>query len=174
MLYIHHRLQRDTGHHAENRQTKMTRPTNRAEEAVADMAADCLAMRGRLIGRTVTGIYDDALRPVGITVGQLNILAVVVRLGPVSPGAVARRLHIERSTMSRNVERMKRNGWLEVRPGESATSQELRVTKAGRRVIEEAEPLWREAQGRARDILGAGGAEAIHRVGDAIRERGAG
>ncbi len=130
-------------------------------------------MRSRLIGRTVTGIYDDALRPVGVTVGQLNILAVVVRRGPVSPGEVARTLNIERSTMSRNVERMKRNGWLAVRPGESASSQELRVTKAGRRIIEEAAPLWREAQGRARDILGAPGADAIHQVADVIRKRSA-
>ncbi len=149
----------------------MTRPTNRTEEAVADMAAECLAMRSRLIGRTVTGIYDDALRPAGVTAGQLNVLAVVVRRGQVSPGQVARMLNIERSTMSRNVERMKRNGWLAVRPGELASTQELRITKAGRRIIEEAAPLWRKAQGRARDILGASGAEAIHKVADAIRER---
>ena len=134
------------------------------------MAADCLAMRSRLIGRTVTGIYDDALRPAGVTAGQLNVLAVVVRRGPVSPGQVARMLNIERSTMSRNVERMKRNGWLTVRPGELASSQELRITKAGRRIIEEAAPLWRKAQGRAREILGASGAKAIHKVADAIRE----
>ena len=152
----------------------MTRPVDRTEEVVADMAAECLAMRSRLIGRTVTGIYDDALRPVGVTAGQLNILAVVVRRGPVSPGEVARALNIERSTMSRNVERMKRNDWLTVRPGKSASSQELRVTNAGQQVIEQAEPLWREAQGRARDILGASGAEAIHELADAIRERSAG
>ncbi len=151
----------------------MTGTTRRAEDAAAEMAGECLAMRSRLIGRTVTGIYDDALRPVGVTAGQLNILAVVVRRGPVSPGEVARTLNIERSTMSRNVERMKRNGWLAVRPGESASSQELRVTKAGRRIIEQAEPLWREAQGRARDILGASGAEAIHQLADAIQERSA-
>ena len=137
------------------------------------MAAECLAMRSRLIGRTVTGIYDDALRPAGVTAGQLNVLAVVVRRGPVSPGQVARMLNIERSTMSRNLERMKRNGWLTVRPGELASSQELRITKAGRRIIEEAAPLWRKAQGRAREILGASGAEAIHKVADAIRERSA-
>ena len=50
--------------------------------------------------------------------------------------------------MSRNVERMKQNGWWTVRPGELASSQELRITKAGRRIIEEAAPLWRKAQGR--------------------------
>ncbi len=133
------------------------------------MATECLAMRSRLIGRTVTGIYDDALRPVGVTAGQLNILAVVVRRGPVSPGEVARRLNIEKSTMSRNVERMKRNGWLAIRPGESARSQELRITKSGRKILVQAEPLWREAQRRTREILGAAGTEAIHQLADAIR-----
>ncbi len=151
----------------------MTDPTRPAEEAAADMAAECLAMRSRLIGRTVTGIYDDALRPVGVTAGQLNILAVVVRRGPISPGEVARLLNIEKSTMSRNEERMKRNGWLAIRSGESARSQELRITKSGRRILEKAEPLWREAQRRAREVLGAGGAEAVHRLAGAIRERSA-
>ena len=137
------------------------------------MATECLAMRSRLIGRTVTGIYDDALRPVGVTAGQLNILAVVVRRGPVSPGEVARRLNIEKSTMSRNVERMKRKGWLAIRPGASARSQELRVTELGRRILVEAEPLWREAQRRTREILGTGGTEGIHRLADTIRDRSA-
>ena len=135
------------------------------------MAGECLAMRSRLIGRTITGIYDAALRPVGVTAGQLNILVVVVRRGPISPGEVARRLNIEKSTMSRTVERMKRNAWLEISPGESARSQELRITKAGRRVLEEAEPMWREAQRRAREILGSSGVEAIHQLAAAIRER---
>ena len=153
---------------------KMTRTTRRAEEAAADMAGECLAMRSRLIGRTITAIYDAALRPVGVTAGQLNILVVVVRRGPISPGEVARRLNIEKSTMSRNVERMKRNGWLAIRPGESARSQELRVTESGRKILLEAEPLWREAQRRAREILGVGGAEAIHQLADAILERNAG
>ena len=152
----------------------MTDPTRRAEEAAADMAAECLAMRSRLIGRTVTGIYDDALRPVGVTAGQLNLLAVVVRRGPISPGEVARLLNIEKSTMSRNVERMKRNGWLAVHPGDSARSQGLRITESGRKILVDAEPRWREAQDSARAILGAGGAEAIYRLAAGIRKRSGG
>ncbi len=159
---------------AKSRRKKMTGPTNRAEEAVADMGAQCLVKRSRLIGRTITGIYDDALRKVGVTAGQLNILAVIVRRGPISPGEVARYLHIERSTMSRNVERMKRNGWLAIRSGESARSQELRITESGRKIVVDAEPQWREAQNRTREILGADGTEAIYRLADAIQERSIG
>lgn len=171
MLYIHQILKKAPPRREQR--TKMTGPTDRAEEAVADMATDCLATRGRLIGRTVTGIYDDALRPVGVTAAQLNILAVVLGRDLISPGKVAQRLQIERSTMSRNVERMRRNGWLAVRPGDSARSQELRITESGRKIVVDAEPLWREAQDRAREILGAGGAEAIYRLAAEIRERSA-
>ena len=152
----------------------MTKRTNQAEEAVADMGAQCLVKRSRLIGRSITAIYDDALREVGVTAGQLNILAVVVRRGPISPGEVARSLQIERSTMSRNVERMKRNGWLAIRPGESARSQELRITESGRKIVMDAAPLWRDAQRRTREILGTGGTEAIHRLADALQERSGG
>ena len=76
--------------------------------------------------------------------------------------------------MSRNVERMKRNGWLAIRPGKSARAQELRITDPGRKIVVDAEPLWREAQSRAREIPGAGGAEAVYRLADAIQERSVG
>lgn len=152
----------------------MKKTISRAEQAAAVMGGECLAMRTRLIGRTITGIYDDALRDLGVTAGQLNILAVVLRRGPVSPGEVANYLNIEKSTMSRNVERMNRNGWVAVRSGESARSREVAITQEGRRVLTEAEPLWRVAQDRAREILGTGGVKAVHRLADSIRERSAG
>ncbi len=149
----------------------MTSNTIRAEEAAAEMGGECLAMRSRLIGRTITGIYDAALRPVGVTAGQLNLLAVVLGRGPVSPGEVASYLNIEKSTMSRNVDRMKRNGWVGVRTGKSARSKELEITESGRRILAKAEPLWRDAQDRAREVLGSGGAEAVHQLADSIRKR---
>lgn len=148
----------------------MKQKINRAEQTAAAMGGECLAMRSRLIGRTITAIYDDALRPVGVTAGQLNVLAVIIRRGPVSPGEVASYLNIEKSTMSRNVDRMKRNGWVWVRTGESARSKELEITDSGRRIFAEAEPLWRDAQDRAREVLGSGGAEAVHQIADSIRK----
>lgn len=103
--------------------------------------------------------------------GQLNILAVVVLREPISPGDVAGLLNIQKSTMSRNVARMKRNGWLVIGSGESARIQELRITEAGRKILEDAAPHWRAAQRRARDMVGPGGIEAIHQLADAIREQ---
>ena len=61
-------------------------PSQTSEPTAPELiAADCLAARVRLLSRTITGIYDEALRPLGVTVGQLNILVTVAKLGPVAP-----------------------------------------------------------------------------------------
>ncbi len=148
----------------------MVASKNQAEQAAAQMADECLAMRARMISRTITAIYDSALRETGATAGQLTILAVVLRRGPISPGDVAAHLNIEKSTMSRNSHRMKQNGWLDSKLGASAREQELSITRAGRRLLERAAPKWREAQERASDALGTVGVRAIHKAADAIRE----
>ena len=63
--------------------TTNTETTHRTAALIGDQ---CLAVRVRMLNRTITTIYDDALRPLGLTVGQLNILVVIARRGPVSPG----------------------------------------------------------------------------------------
>ena len=49
------------------------------------MAQECLAVRVRLLNRTLTAIYDEALHPLGMTTGQLNVM-VVVAIGVKRPG----------------------------------------------------------------------------------------
>ena len=55
----------------------------------ADIRDHCFAKRARLLGRRVTRIYDEALRPAGLTSGQLTILVAVT----LHPGARANQLH---------------------------------------------------------------------------------
>jgi len=148
--------------------SRNTQPVDRAAELIA---GECLAVRVRLLNRTITAIYDDALRPLGLTAGQLNILVVITRRGPISPGEVARRLNMEKSTASRNIERMRRNGWLTVAAAESGRQQQLTLTRQGKTLLERSVPAWEEAQTRARAVLGQRGADSIHRVGNAVWSR---
>ena len=41
------------------------------------MAAECLGARVRLLSRTVTHLYDQAFRPLGVKAAQMNVLVVV-------------------------------------------------------------------------------------------------
>ncbi len=142
-----------------------TQPVDRAAETIA---GECLAARVRMLNRTITAIYDDALRPLGLTTGQLNILVVVTKRGPLSPGEVARRLNMEKSTVSRNVERMRANGWLIVTATDSGHKQQLTLTRQGKRLLENSVSAWDEAQTRTRALLGRRGSDSIRSLGNAV------
>src|SRR5919204_2302534 len=109
--------------------------TEQASKQVDRIAASCVAVRLRLLNRVVTNLYDNALRPLGLKVSQLNILVVTAKLGLARPARVCDILQLDASTLSRNVERMRAHGWLEVVPGEDARTQTFRLTPQGRRLI---------------------------------------
>lgn len=122
--------------------------------SIDTIAKTCIAGRLRLINRVVTNIYDDALRPLGLKISQGNILILTSRMGVVSPVQVCEYLQLDISTLSRNVELMRKNGWLEEVPGEDARSHPFRLTAAGKRLIKESIPAWEKAQAEARELLG--------------------
>jgi DNA-binding MarR family transcriptional regulator len=131
--------------------------TDRTSQQVDRIAANCIAVRLRLLNRVVTNLYDEALRPLGLKVSQLNVLVVTAKLGVARPAQVCELLHLDISTLSRNVDRMMAKGWLEVVPEEDARTQPFRLTEQGRRLLERAIPAWEKAQEQAAELLGEPG-----------------
>ncbi len=118
------------------------------------VASECVAVRLRMLNRVITNIYDDALRSLDLKVSQMNILVAAARMGTARPIEVCEYLHLDVSTLSRNVERMKARGWLEVVPDEDGRSQPFRLTPPGRKLLEQAIPAWSEAQQQVKKVLG--------------------
>src|SRR5438270_9090154 len=143
----------------------MEKPTNSSIDAIA---SNCVAVRLRLLNRVVTNFYDDALRPLGLKVSQLNILIVAAKLGPARPAQVCEVLQLDPSTLSRNVERMRAHGWLEVVPDEDARTQPFRLTPRGKRLIETAIPAWEEAQHQATTLLGDEGIALLDKAASTL------
>ena len=111
------------------------------------MANDCLLMRTRLVSRVVTSIYDEALRPFGIVSPQFALLLVIANSGPASRAEIGRFHRQDRSTLTRNVKPMLSAGWIEeVQDGERSRARRIAVTKAARRLLQEAAPAWRSTQ----------------------------
>ena len=132
--------------------------------AIDAIARTCIAVRLRLLNRVVTNLYDDALRPLGLKVSQLNILVVTAKLGVAQPAQVCDLLQLDTSTLSRNVERMRAKGWLEVVPGEDARTQPFRLTAQGKRLLERAVPAWERAQKQAEELLGDDGIALLNKA----------
>src|SRR4051812_27111881 len=138
---------------------------NAAIPGVVDaMVSDCIAVRVRLINRVVTGLYDEALRPHGLKVSQANVLVTVARLGEARPVEICRLLKLEKSTLSRDVEVMKREGWLESDPPDGGRNQVLRVTHTGMKLLAAARPAWEAAQVEARRQIGDPGVNSLNQI----------
>lgn len=137
--------------------------------AVDTMVKSCVAVRMRLLNRVVTNFYDDALRPLGLKVSQLNILVATARMGVARPAIVCDVLKLDTSTLSRNVERMRAQGWLEVVPDEDARAQPFRLTTSGIRLIERAVPAWERAQEQALELLGDEGIAVLEHAAKKLR-----
>ena len=103
----------------------MDKATN---SSIDTISRTCIAVRLRLLNRVVTNLYDDALRPLGLKVSQLNILIVAARLGLARPAQVCEILQLDTSTLSRNIKPLQAHGWLEVVPAEDARAQPFRLT----------------------------------------------
>ncbi len=106
------------------------------------MSQECVARRLRQVNRTVTRLYDEALRPHGLTVNQLNILAVIISEKQIRPGQLGQALGMEKSTISRTVDRMVGKGWLKVSAGEDSRTQLLAVTAKGHQLLLKVTPVW--------------------------------
>ena len=118
------------------------------------VASECVAVRLRMLNRVITNIYDGALRSLDLKVSQMNILVAAAKMGTARPVEVCDYLHLDVSTLSRNVDRMKARGWLEVVPDEDGRSQPFRLTALGRKLLEKAIPAWSEAQQQVKKVLG--------------------
>src|SRR5688572_31991946 len=125
-------------------------------------AGECIAVRLRMLNRVITNVYDDALRPLDLKVSQMNILVAAAKMGTARPIEVCKHLHLGVSTLSRNVERMKARGWLEVVPDADGRSQPFRLTPQGRKLLEKAIPAWRGAQQQVKKVLGDGFVEQLN------------
>jgi DNA-binding MarR family transcriptional regulator len=135
------------------------------------MANECVAVRLRMLNRVITNIYDDALRSLDLKVSQMNILVAVAKLGTARPTDVCGHLHLDVSTLSRNVERMRARGWLEVVPDEDGRSQPFRLTPPGRKLLEKAVPAWSEAQQQVKKVLGGGFMEQLSQAMKRVSQR---
>src|SRR3954471_21430757 len=101
--------------HIQLNQRRHAMPRASRDRPVAEViSGECLAVRVRALNRAVTALYDDSLRPHGLRAGQLNLLVAVARMGTARPGDLCRALCMDKSTLSGDVEVMRRNGWLEV------------------------------------------------------------
>jgi DNA-binding MarR family transcriptional regulator len=110
---------------------------------------DCRCAAARREAHRLTRRYDERLRPYELSIGQFTMLTTLVIGGPARMKALADRLGLERTTLTRNVELAEHRGLVAVQPGEDGRERVVALTELGRRKADGALPAWRAAQAEA-------------------------
>ena len=119
-----------------------------------EIIENCACHKVRTAARAVTRTYDEALRPVGLRATQLAVLVGVAMDKAISINALAELMGMDRTTLTRNLRPLEKEG-LVTRGNEGwRRSRALEVTKKGRSRLRQALPLWSGAQQALRKKLG--------------------
>lgn len=133
--------------------TKKSAPDEIASLAESTSSA-CLALRVRQLSRIITRVYDDALRPLGITASQFTLLTQLAQQDAITAVEIGSELDIEKSTLSRNLKRLLALGLIEMDPPAGRRGRGLHLTAKGRTILQDAFPVWLEAQSKATAVMG--------------------
>jgi DNA-binding MarR family transcriptional regulator len=121
---------------------------------------NCFAMRKA--NRQISRFYDAHLEPAGLRLTQFLTLAALNEVGSTPISALAERLDIERTAMGKMVGFLERDGLVRIQPSPTdGRSRVIELTEAGRRLHDEAAPLWNEAQQQFAHLNGADNVAAL-------------
>ena len=118
-------------------------------------ASHCACFNLRKAARAVTQAYDAALAPAGLKATQFTLLQAIELTEGMTLGRIAENLGMDRTTLTRNLAQLEKRGWITLRAGEDRRERTAALTKIGRETVEIGTPLWRAAQQRFTDRLGA-------------------
>ncbi len=126
-----------------------------AMQDIADnTAATCLATRVRQLSRIITRVYDDAMRPLGITASQYTLLAQLASRDGITAVEIGYELDIEKSTLSRNLKRLLALGHIIMDPPAGRRGRGLHLAPKGAAVLKEAYPIWQNCQAKTVGAMG--------------------
>ena len=124
----------------------------------------CTCSKVRGLARRLTGMYDAALAPHGLTVTQYAALVAIARAeGALAVADLAQRLQMDRTTTSRLVGPLERAGLVARVDGRKARGESMRgdarmrplqLTAKGERRLRSATPAWQDVQSRVDALLG--------------------
>jgi DNA-binding MarR family transcriptional regulator len=113
---------------------------------LAQEGSSCVSFNIRKAARAVTQLYDEKMRPFGLRSTQLPILGKTLILEPVTVTRLAKATTTDRTTLTRNLKLLEKQGLIQVDMGHDRREREVRLTDRGRDVLAQVYPIWKEMQ----------------------------
>lgn len=143
-------------------------PEKQHPEALFNLPCACQNLRR--VTRVVTRIYDHELGRAGIEITQFGLLTALDLTGEANQKRLSAGFAMDSTTLTRTLGLMLRQGWIRAKRGKDKRERLFSLTRAGRRQLARAQPLWAAAQRRLRKEMGEAGWETMKRTVSEITE----
>ena len=119
-----------------------------------ELLAECACFDLRKATRAVSRMYDDFLRDEGLNITQFSLLRLIHTEKELSISTLGRYMVMDRTSITRALPPLEREGLINSRPGADKRIRIVSLTNKGRKLIEGAEPKWRQAQEALMETVG--------------------
>jgi DNA-binding MarR family transcriptional regulator len=133
----------------DNRKDSVYTPSMESEEVDFVACRRCLCTAARRQSRELTRAFEKAMRGSGVRGTQFTLLATLVQTGPIPTTRLADFQGLERTTLTRNLGLLVRDGFVRIDEGEDRRVRKVAITPAGEEAAWRAYPFWKKAQDAA-------------------------
>src|SRR6195256_2991291 len=106
----------------------------------------CACQNLRRATRIVTRIYDQELRKAGLEITQFGLITALAATGEANQKRLSAGFVMDSTTLTRTLGLLRKQGWVRVERGKDRRERLFRLTRAGKRQMEEAQPYWQRAE----------------------------
>ena len=117
-------------------------------------ACSCACANLQRTDLVVTQFYDGVLAPSGLYAIQFGLLATLSRLSPININFLAQIMDMDRTALARQLKILSDRNLVHYGDGQSERAGPVFLTLEGEQVLNEAWPLWAEAQERIETDFG--------------------
>jgi DNA-binding MarR family transcriptional regulator len=122
----------------------------------------CLCLHVQRAARALARLFDDALRPLGLTNGQFSLMMSLNRPEPPPMGPVAHLLAMDQTTLTAALKPLQRRGWVNVvQNPKDKRGRLLSLTAEGKAVLAAALPVWESTHAALEEKLPDGDASKL-------------
>lgn len=139
----------------------MPRKAPPASPSLPDL--ECACATARRVARLLTQLYSQEMGR-KLEPSQFALLTALSCMPGASQAPLGRALGLDKTTLSRNLRLLEKNGWIEPAPHEDQRERGFRLTRNGEKILIAARPGWLRAQNRLRSVMKAGEWENMMKV----------
>ena len=130
----------------------------------------CLCLHVQRAARALARRFDNAVKPIGLTTGQLSLMMSLNRPQPATMGQVADVLAMDRTTLTAALKVLERRGLVKTETDpKDRRGKRLRLTNDGMTMLSAALPIWTRVHAEIDAELGEGGPDGLRGMLAAVK-----